>query len=32
MNPSLALIVDDSKTAQHLLKRMLQKFHCGSMR
>jgi CheY-like chemotaxis protein len=27
MNPSLALIVDDSKTAQHLLKRMLQKFH-----
>ncbi|CAN5774131.1 hypothetical protein BH11PSE12_BH11PSE12_34390 [soil metagenome] len=27
MNPSLALIVDDSKTAQHLLKRMLQKFN-----
>lgn len=27
MNSSHALIVDDSKTAQHLLKRMLQKFH-----
>jgi len=27
MNPGLALIVDDSKTAQHLLKRMLQKFN-----
>jgi CheY-like chemotaxis protein len=27
MNPSLALIVDDSKTSHHLLKRMLQKFH-----
>jgi CheY-like chemotaxis protein len=27
MNPSQALIVDDSKTAQHLLKRMLQKFN-----
>lgn len=27
MNPSQVLIVDDSKTAQHLLKRMLQKYH-----
>lgn len=27
MNPGLALIVDDSKTAQHLLKRMLRKFN-----
>jgi len=27
MNPGQALIVDDSKTAQHLLKRMLQKFN-----
>lgn len=27
MNPSQVLIVDDSKTAQHLLKRMLQKYN-----